>query len=305
MTIIVTEEWEGQSISLTATDDLLGVLGDDDTNFIVTVDGDFTTQQAKQLAITATGPPSIPTIYQPHPFNPFLFVSSIRAVPIKGPKFFLVTVHYEALIDPISLPPDIRWTKVGSTEPIDVDGNGLPILNSADQPFDPPPTDNLDDLLRRYTVNWENFNHLQVAPFLGAVNADTFIGFPPGTCKIIDFSATRLRTGAAFYFEVLNVIQVRLKGWQSSIQDTGTRELIGTETSSFQLPDETVVTQTVNKYRDITSIMEDENGDEIRVQITEPVPMNGQGQRLALNAQPVFRVFNPKPSIPFNTLGIT
>lgn len=301
MAIKVTEEWEGQSISLSATDDLLGVIGDDDANFIVTVEGNFTTLEAKELAINA---PEIPNIYEPHPFNPFKFVKNIRGVTFKGPKIFLVTVHYEALIDPTSLPADIRWTKVGSNEPLEVDANGVPVLNSADQPFDPPPTDIQDDLLRRYMINRETFNHLLIAPALGAVNSDTFIGFPPGTCKIVDFSATRLRTGAAFYFKILNIVQVRAKGWRKEIPDQGTREKIGTKLVAFANGDGTFTERLVTEYRAITETLVDENDDEIQVQVTEPVNLDGAGQILAFGEQPQFRLIDAKPSIPFNTLGI-
>lgn len=307
MTITVTEDWRNQNIEARADDNLIGTLLSSQAFFIVTVDENVTTQVAKQLALTA---PGIPIVYQPHPSNPWLFVGSVRVDVHEGPKTFIVTVSYQALSDPISLPADISWTHATTNEPIDVDGDGNPITNSSDQPFDPPVTDDVDDAVRRYRVNWENFDHNTIARYINSTNSDTFLGFPPGTCKIVEFNGTRLRTGAIFYWDVLNIIHVRLAGWKKEKEDTGTREFVGTKTITHQIPDPAggdpiEVDRIVKLYRTITETLVDENEDEIEVAVTEPVKLDGEGKILAQGDPSVFLTFTTKPSIPFNVLGIT
>jgi hypothetical protein len=146
-----------------------------------------------------------------------------------------------------------------------------------------------------------NFNHDQAAEYRNKVNSDWFLNKPPGTCLLKVFDGIEKRTGPFWYYEVLAEVHVRMDGWQKRFQDKGLRQLDGTEV----ITDSQGVSRTVPKYTTITEEFTDENGEVKKVEVTEPVALDGEGKRLIEGAEPVYLTKTTKKSKNFALLGIT
>lgn len=112
--------------------------------------------------------------------------------------------------NPLDEPAEIRWGSSQSVANVDVDIHGTPITNSADEPFDPPPTQDIDDPVLYITRNEASFDPNILVTYRGAVNSDTFYGAPAGEARMIDLGAQRVIVGTTVaYWKVNYAIQFR------------------------------------------------------------------------------------------------
>ena len=258
-----------------------------------------------QLAWGAAG---IPEIYQPHPFSSWLYVQN-KTVRKIGGFDYEVTVNYTTsskqdsneseLIDPLSRPPEIEWNFTVSNEKIDRDIEGKAIVNSAGESFDPPITKDVYDLVLRITRNQSNFNHLQAAEYIGAINSDYFYGFEPGMVRCTNYSGRKIRVGSLSYWQVTYEFQIRYAevsgvntGWKRRILDQGMHTYDG-------LDDEGYV-----KWKKIP--VKDDKGN--NVPTSEPFPLDGNGNKLPgarhTAREHEFEEFDIYPSLSFSILGL-
>jgi hypothetical protein len=103
-----------------------------------------------------------------------------------GPVYWIVTVSYSG--GPPSEKPDIEWSSVETTEPIDEDINGKAIVNVNGEPVDGLTTEVCDAILvvsRRF----ELFNPDLFLAYLQSVNSDDFAQRAPGTLRFRSFAA--------------------------------------------------------------------------------------------------------------------
>ncbi len=297
MSIEVTKNWNGVSAEYAATENMRGVLFVQPTFYHVIVDEDVTTEEGAILAFNHS---EIPRVYDLHPKNPWAFVKSKRADAI-GAKLFLVTVNYDSIENPISELPQISWTFSRTTEPIDKDVYGNPITNSAGDQPDPCVTEEFEDLVFRMVANWEIYDALIAARYMGKINSDSFMGmFPPGTCKIKEFSAEERKAGPFWYYTVTIEIHIRWDGWKKRFQDMGTRELVGTK----EVTDDDGNTRIIPRRVAITETMDDEDDVERALPVTEPVALDGLGKQLTEGAPAVYLEYQTKEALPYSVLGI-
>lgn len=113
------------------------------------------------------------------------YVSSISPEQI-GPFFWIVTVTYDGDFQDDLL--DIEWTDTTSSEPIDRDWNGAAIMTANGEPVEGLTVDIADQvaIVRRKFLT---FNSYSISAYRRATNSDTFMGWPPGTCRLVGFSA--------------------------------------------------------------------------------------------------------------------
>lgn len=223
----------------------------------------------------------IPQLGEAHPFDPWIFVVD-RAVSVnaKSPLAFRVTVNYAEIENPLEQPTIIEWLSASVIENVDIATNGDPIRNSSDELFDPPHTEEFDDLLLRGVYNVAVFNPIGAANYKGAINTDFFLGFNPGQAKVITYVSREIRaiTGN-FYVEVTVEIQFRQTGWKRKFVDEGYRIKTGVDSDGKPTYEE----------------IKDDDGNPI----TEPVFLDGSGAKLD-DGDPVVRLeFNTKPLLPF------
>lgn len=114
------------------------------------------------------------------------FVNSIQPQQI-SPIFYVVTVGYEG-DNPFTGEVDVEWTDTTTTEPIDRDINGDAILTANNEQIEGLTVDVPDTVCiiqRKFlTVNVES-----IALYRFATNSDTFLGWAPGTARLVGYSA--------------------------------------------------------------------------------------------------------------------
>lgn len=103
-----------------------------------------------------------------------------------SPILWVVVVNYTG--ESREQTVEVEWTDVTTTEPIDRDINGRAIVTANGEQVDGLSMDVADQVvvIRRkfFTVNTPTY-----AAYRRATNSDTFLGWPPGTARLVGFSA--------------------------------------------------------------------------------------------------------------------
>ena len=113
------------------------------------------------------------------------FVDSKDAQPL-GPIFWVVTVNYKGSRFDSNV--DIEWTDSTSSEPVDRDYYGRAIQTVCREQVEGLTYELADPVVvirRKFLL----FNAYTIAQYRHATNSDTFLGWPPGTAKLIGISA--------------------------------------------------------------------------------------------------------------------
>jgi hypothetical protein len=204
--------------------------------------------------------------------------------------------------NPLLRPVEVRVSTVLFQRPAergDLIGDGIveqkPIVNSAGDPYDPPPM--IDDVRVEISLtrNEADYPGQGVLLFTNTVNEDPFWEFAPGQVKCMGVEATYQREKLHRFWRVLYSFQARVVdpltglqpagAWYLRLLDAGYRELVGTGAAA--------------RKKEIY----DEGGS----QISSPWPLNGQGERLTdpnRDDQFVYREWQVYPKAIFATLGL-
>lgn len=182
--------------------------------------------------------------------------------------------------NPVERPIKVSWSFARFERPVIVDLDGVPVLNSAGDPFDPPLT--IDDSRPILTIvrNEQGFDPLLAYQFKDAVNADAFWGVGPGIVKVLDISDELTKDpDIGWYHVVTYQFEFNPDGWQAHIADLGYREL--------------------NLTNELVPILFK------GVPATVPARLNGEGGYLEdPDAETVFLDFNVYRSLPFAPLNL-
>lgn len=215
----------------------------------------------------------IPQLGEEHPFSIWMYVLDRRAtVTAQSPLVYRVVIIYNEINDPVNEPARIEWSSANTNEPVYVGENNsgdlFALLTSSDEPFDPPPTKEVADLVMRATYNTDIFNPVVASEYQNAINDRPIMirgfTFATGTGKVITYNAFENRSIAnILYLDIVVEIQFREKGWRRSFLDLGFRTTDGFVGSGIQ------------KYKTIRVDPEDDSSDEV----SEPVMLDGFGQR--------------------------
>jgi hypothetical protein len=135
------------------------------------------------------GAAGIPTLGEQHPSGAWSFAKNFNPQQI-GPITWIVTVGYEGPPNPNfeNDVVDVEWTDTTSTEPIDRDYNGRAIVTENNEKVEGLTMELADQVCvirRRFSA----INTKAIAAYRHATNSDTFLDWPPGTARLIGFSA--------------------------------------------------------------------------------------------------------------------
>jgi hypothetical protein len=130
----------------------------------------------------ATG---LPGLGDAHPTVTTTYVASVTPTPL-GPAFWQVIIAYEG--PPSNIGVDVEWTDTTTTEPIDRDLSGAAIVTANNEQVEGLTMDVADQVvvIRRQFLTIDTKS---VAAYRRATNSDTYLGWPPGTARLIGFSA--------------------------------------------------------------------------------------------------------------------
>lgn len=230
---------------------------------------------------------SVPKLWDNHPGDPFMFVKRKHDEWV-APFHRNVIVSYIRIQDPLEQLWEQSWTFSDVSEPIDKDINGDPIENSSGEPPDPPIIEEFHDLVWRVVRFSDNWNARDAANIKGAVNDGVWQGWPAGTAKVTLLDADQLLIGNTIYYQETIEIHFRYiennpqaSGWKRRILDQGFR---------------TRSTTTPGEY----NIIKDEDGNPL----SQPIKLDGNGQKLAEGAAAVYKEWNTKQQYPFSNLNL-
>ena len=138
------------------------------------------------IAIGAAG---IPALGESHPSGASSYAKTFNATPM-GPTLWVVTVGYEGLPTAQSEEDNVsvEWSDTSATEPIDRDFDGFAITTKNGEPVEGLTMDIADQtcvITRRFNA----INTYTIAAYRHATNSDNFLGWPPGTARLVGFSA--------------------------------------------------------------------------------------------------------------------
>jgi hypothetical protein len=134
-----------------------------------------------------------PNDRHPHGINAFVRARSPERV---SPIMWMVTIGYEGYdFDQGSV--DVEWSDTTSTEPIDRDINGNAIVTACGEPV-MGLTVELADPVVTIRRKFLFLNQYAIGQYRHATNSDDFLGWPPGTARLVGYSATnKFKYGAA------------------------------------------------------------------------------------------------------------
>ena len=249
------------------------------------------------MPIEAVDSPLLPQLWDTHPYDPFSYVTR-KSNQYVGNLVQKVFVKYTRMENPLEQRPEFSWTFADVNEPIDKDKDNKPITNSAQEPFDPPIAEDYSDQVFRVVRNEATFDKLFAADFKNSVNIDTFLGFPPGTCWLKVFDGDEIKEAGLIYWRVSYEIHIRYdkdneqaSGWERNILDQGYRTIALDEAGEPKLTEDGKPTYEVMKDKD-------------KNLLSQPVQLDGEGQKLSAGAVPVFLEFETKKVRQFSILGL-
>jgi hypothetical protein len=138
------------------------------------------------VAVSAVG---IPALGEQHPSGAFSFAKNYNVTAL-GPTLWVVTVGYEGVQSPDyeAESVEVEWGDTAAAEAIDRDYNGRAIVTANGEKVEGLTMDLADQMcvIRR---RFSSINTFAIAEYRHATNSDTFLGWAPGTARLIGFSA--------------------------------------------------------------------------------------------------------------------
>lgn len=163
-----------------------------------------------------------------------------RSVSKVGQIFSIVSCDYSGEIgpggpddNPLNKPVEFEWVQATSTEPIDSDARGRPIVTANGEQITGL-TKELSDSVLVMKKNFEVFTPWLQQAYLNSVNSDVFANWLPGTGKMKSLTAKEMRFGDLQYFEVNATVQFRVpynttaaRAWWGRSRHEGFYERLG------------------------------------------------------------------------------
>lgn len=240
--------------------------------------------------------PGIPAARSSYPGFPFVVAEQAQVERVT-PIFSIVTVNYKGEIgpggpnndpNPLFSPPKIDWDDVETEEEVDQDYNGSAIVTANFEPIEgvKRPIADQTVTIRR---NFASFNPYIQAVYRQSVNSDFFLGWPPGTARLIKFSASNVIDRQFGYWEVTATIQFRYpykttpdKAWYKRVLHQGLYERVNSGGS----------------FRIVRAV------DEDKKPVNKPVMLNANGYRVPNGGSAYWLEFQVFGSAPYGALGL-
>lgn len=132
------------------------------------------------------GANGIPQPGQQHSSGIYAHVNNIAPEQI-SPIMWQVIVGYEG-VNPYTGSVEVEWTDSATSEPIDRDFNGRALVTVNGEPVEGLSFD-LADQVCVISRTFIGIDLQAIANYRHAVNSDIFLGWPPGTAKLVGYSA--------------------------------------------------------------------------------------------------------------------
>lgn len=294
----VLEDWNGLTVETQVG--VSELVGSQARWFDVLFDNSDAAHLRPLLAVEAEGVPAYWSVLDET--RPYWYVSAKNCYPGNGAMHWRVKVDYTYYDNPLAVPPKVSWRRVTTTEAVDRDVNGDPLLNSSKEPYDPPITEEYHDRVLRIEYNMASFNQAAYDQYIGSINSaawvpasltvgETIVTFPKYTVKCLGIDGDPARVGNILFSRVVAEFQIRDDGlddggtpaaypigWRRRLLDQGFREIVDGQPKAIL----------------------DAEGNPL----TNPVRLDGSGAKLADTADPVWNIYTTKKLKDFGDLGL-
>jgi len=208
----------------------------------------------------------------------------------------IVTANYSGEIgpgeglgsSPVSNEVNITWRNATMDEEIDEDWDGKPIVTANDEPIYGI-TERISDQIATIDRNYASINMYAIRGYLRATNSDAFLGWPPGTARLMDYQAAKTFTdGFGGFWKVSATIQFREayrttpdKAWYKRVRHEGV------------LVRDTAAGKPHIAWDEVT-----------KSPVTKPILLKANGTRETNSDSAHWLEFQTLNSLPFNVLGL-
>ncbi len=254
--------------------------------FTVTLDA----SDPLEVCYTAAG---LPLVNDPYPGTFFVICRNLSPQRV-SPIMAIVTASYSGEIGPTdasSSPVDnvavISWRNATTDEAIDQDWNGKAIVTKNNEPIDGV-TERIADQVATIERNFVSINMYAIRAYLKSSNSDTFLGWPAGTARLMEYSASnQITDGAAGFWKVSATVQFREpynttadKAWYKRLRHEGylVRDTAGDEPHiAWDEKTKTPVTKPILLKADGTRETDPDNAHWLEFQTLASLPYNALG----------------------------
>lgn len=244
------------------------------------------------LAAAALG---LPQRWDNHPSDALALCKGIRWRETEYPQQWIAEFSYSSNVtdrsrqsqEPTTEPPAVSWSTEAYREVIDEDAQGTALLNTAGDLIEGEEVER-HRLVAVYEDNVEAFDEVDALNYIGCANSTTFRGQLPETWLIRDFITTGrgFKNTAPYWRRRITFVYdpkaTKAKdgttvaiGWARRVLSAGYRQLVSG-----------VMAPILDQGRPVS----------------QAVPLDANGLRLAPGGTPVYLTFHPYPLVDFNAI---
>lgn len=185
---------------------------------------------------------------------------------------------------PLERPLQVAWQNAAFEKVLDRDADGVDVLNSASEPFDPPVTVDDDRLILNVVRCEQYFDPGLADTYKNSLNDAPWMGADTGTIKLKPIVAVlRKDQDIGYYYEVSYQFEWDKDGWNKPVRDQGVNELVVVSGTTKRMP---ILTAT-------------------GVPVQDPVPLDGSGAALAVGSDVVYLDYKRYALRDFGVLNFT
>jgi hypothetical protein len=188
---------------------------------------------------------------------------------------------------PVDNVVNVKWRFSITDEEIDQDINGHPIVTNNGEPIYGV-TERIPDFVGTVQKNFLTVNIPAMSSYLRSRNSDTFLGFPPGTVRLMDWEAEQVITnGVPGFWKVNAMVQAREpynttpdKAWYKRVRHEGlmVRAFAGAEPEeATNLKNKLIATRPILLKEDGTRETDPENAYWLEFETTRALPYSALG----------------------------
>lgn len=189
---------------------------------------------AADLPETAFGASGLPLVGDLYPGSNYVYCTKLD-LQRTSPVMVIVTANYTGETgdngpesSPIDNEVSITWSNATTDEEIDEDWNGRAIVTVNNEPI-AGITERISDQVATIERNFMSINMYAIRAYLRSTNSDTFLDWPPGTCRMMSYSASKIFTGGnPTFWKVSATFQFRepyrttpAKAWYKRVRNEG------------------------------------------------------------------------------------
>jgi hypothetical protein len=187
--------------------------------------------------------------------------------------------------NPLFQPIDVKWSMRSQEMVCSYDINGNAILNTVNDPYDPPLMHDEPRPVLTVTRNEQTWNQALQVQYFQAVSSDPFAGYVPLMARVLDINSNSVfHQDVGWYYQAVYEFEFK-PPLSSSAGQNGYRD--------------TVVNQGMRVFATANTPASKYHFTFKGVPVTEPVLINQDGTVNLTGKNPYFNVYQTRPELPF------